>query len=420
MWTFLTKIFDYLKDVKDSITTVKIFSDNCAAQFKNRYTLALLSNLKEYADLDKLQWEFFAASHGKGAVDGLGGTVKRVAWTGVKARKVILNSAEDFYKYVKTEVKGIHIAFVSKADIENDKNLLDSLWEHVVAIKGVQIQHHFEAVDNVSIAVARTSKSNPIVVKIKEDTKARATLMDLGDDSDFDYEDSLPLASLETALGNENMKEHEKENIELEEKENINQDKDIEEQRWEENIEEIFEKGYIEEQVEIENLIKDNVYKKIVRKREYNSDKRIICRIPLNLLPARFSSGMLGSVLNIKRKLRYSEVYTDSEDECDLCNSVSSVQDINPGVFVLVRIVSERKKQKEFRYAAVCQSSVCEGDVQVMYLKKVSANTFISNENDVSHVLFTNIICTLSSPELKIRGDRTYYSFLSTVDVFEQ
>lgn len=51
-----------------------------------------------YADLDDQQWIFFAASHGKGAVDGLGGTVKRVAWTGMKSRKVILNSAEDLFQ----------------------------------------------------------------------------------------------------------------------------------------------------------------------------------------------------------------------------------------------------------------------------------------------------------------------------------
>ena len=39
---------------------------------------------------------FFATSHGKGPVDGIGGSVKRHVWTAVKTRKVIVNDAASF------------------------------------------------------------------------------------------------------------------------------------------------------------------------------------------------------------------------------------------------------------------------------------------------------------------------------------
>ncbi|GFQ76814.1 retrovirus-related Pol polyprotein from transposon TNT 1-94 [Trichonephila clavata] len=44
-----------------------------------------------------LEWNFFAASHGKGAVDGISGSVKRSVWIAVKSRKAIVNSALEFY-----------------------------------------------------------------------------------------------------------------------------------------------------------------------------------------------------------------------------------------------------------------------------------------------------------------------------------
>ncbi|KAJ8881600.1 hypothetical protein PR048_018086 [Dryococelus australis] len=102
-------------------------NDNCAAQFKNRYVLAILADIKDYAELDILLWAFFAASHGKGSVDGLSRTVK----------KVILNCAEDFL-YVKNEVKGIHIIYVSKTDIEDEELFLNSIWTYILPIPKIQ------------------------------------------------------------------------------------------------------------------------------------------------------------------------------------------------------------------------------------------------------------------------------------------
>ena len=35
----------------------------------------------------KIRWNFFATSHGKGVVDGIGGTLKRTVWRHVKAER---------------------------------------------------------------------------------------------------------------------------------------------------------------------------------------------------------------------------------------------------------------------------------------------------------------------------------------------
>ncbi len=96
VWVMLKAILKHIKE-NYQISTVKIFSDGCAAQFKNRYTMMNLIFMQDDFDITG-EWAFFASSHGKGAVDAIGGTIKRNVWRAVKSRKVIVNTAEAFYK----------------------------------------------------------------------------------------------------------------------------------------------------------------------------------------------------------------------------------------------------------------------------------------------------------------------------------
>ena len=48
-----------------------------------------------------ISWNFFATSHGKGAVGGVGGVLKRRAWNKVKARQVVIRNAAEFTDAVK-------------------------------------------------------------------------------------------------------------------------------------------------------------------------------------------------------------------------------------------------------------------------------------------------------------------------------
>ena len=67
---FLKAIVDWLDDNIHKFKEYSFFSDGAASQFKQRFHLCSLSLL----DRD-VTWQFFATSHGKGAVDGIGGTV---------------------------------------------------------------------------------------------------------------------------------------------------------------------------------------------------------------------------------------------------------------------------------------------------------------------------------------------------------
>lgn len=129
-------------------------------------------------------------------------------------------------------------------------------------------------------------------------------------------------------------------------------------------------------------------------------------------------------VKTVKKKLRFSDVYTDSEDETISEQTKILAKKIRPGVLILIKLVAEGKSRKEYRYAAICQSSAIEleGEVQVKYLKMVGkdAKVFICNEDDVYDVALENIVSILPDPILKNKGDRTYYNFTNKIDILEK
>jgi len=89
----LKAIIESLKN-EYSISQVSIFSDGCAAQFKNQFTVMNLCFMQEDYGVTG-QWSFFASSHGNGAVEAVGGTIKRQVWRAVKARTTIVSDAKN-------------------------------------------------------------------------------------------------------------------------------------------------------------------------------------------------------------------------------------------------------------------------------------------------------------------------------------
>ena len=67
VYTFMSFLISKLTEKYKSIKVINVFSDGAASQFKQRY---LFSNLHECENEFSMTfiWNFFATSHGKGAV----------------------------------------------------------------------------------------------------------------------------------------------------------------------------------------------------------------------------------------------------------------------------------------------------------------------------------------------------------------
>ena len=98
----------------------------------------------------KIKWHFFATSHGKRVVDGLGETVKRVVWTAVSTRKVpqVLN-AEEFAKVATQMCKsiGIHLYLNEDIDKSSSKLGLDECFKQAKPIPVIKKIHCLDPTD---------------------------------------------------------------------------------------------------------------------------------------------------------------------------------------------------------------------------------------------------------------------------------
>ena len=117
---FIHKVLkDLVKKKYPHISKACIFSDGPSSQFKNRYLANFLHTLQ--AQFMDIKWNYFATSHVKGIVDGIGGSVKRMVWKAMSTRKVKIvkdaNVASAFDKsvtisYIPSEEREITAIFI--------------------------------------------------------------------------------------------------------------------------------------------------------------------------------------------------------------------------------------------------------------------------------------------------------------------
>lgn len=147
------------------IENVHIFSDGAGGQFKNRFILSLLTNPDVLNDrIQNIDWSFFATAHGKGPIDGIGGTVKRAVWRRILQNKVVINSAQEFAEVAKEACPNIKIICVPKEKVATIKKELDLFWLHNLpkTITDTRKFHHFQPVSTTELEAA-------IVTDFKQD-----------------------------------------------------------------------------------------------------------------------------------------------------------------------------------------------------------------------------------------------------------
>lgn len=171
VWTFFKKIIEDLKQEYPTLKKVFMFSDGCAAQFKNRYTLSNICWSQEDWGVE-IEWNLFATSHGKGAMDGVGATAKKMLWTAIMTRRCTINTCWECYDYLKSkQIKGMNILFISCDDIKFYKERLDERWTGVQPIPYIQKQHYFQALSSKSLAYSLTATSPQKKVLLCHDGK---------------------------------------------------------------------------------------------------------------------------------------------------------------------------------------------------------------------------------------------------------
>lgn len=121
------------------------FSDGAASQYKNKYNFLNLMNHKKDFGIDA-EWHFFATSHGKGACDGIGDTVKRHAYhTSLqKDTNLLLTSPKQLFDWAKQFFKKIHFHLCTNEEHEKNRKFLQSRFSNAKTIKQTRSFHSYQ------------------------------------------------------------------------------------------------------------------------------------------------------------------------------------------------------------------------------------------------------------------------------------
>ena len=91
--------------------------------------------------------EFFATSHGKGPVDGIGGVVKRMATQKVIQRKVNITNTASFYDAINGE-SNVKVFLIEAEEIRNVvETNLGTVISAAPALPGIFNAHHLQHTD---------------------------------------------------------------------------------------------------------------------------------------------------------------------------------------------------------------------------------------------------------------------------------
>jgi len=116
-FTCVSKVIDSIEErlpLLNKLQQVYIWSDGCSSQFRSRYTFALLTQLHP----DKLvEWNYNEAHHGKGPMDGIGGTIKNKVFKEVKSGRIVVESAEDFSKHANRLCESVTTLYLPKSEV---------------------------------------------------------------------------------------------------------------------------------------------------------------------------------------------------------------------------------------------------------------------------------------------------------------
>ncbi len=142
-----------MEDIKikhPAMKEIHIFSDGAASPFKNKFIWCFMSTtFKELFPTLRVQWHFFATSHGKGAVDGVGATVKHAVNTDVLCRQAVLvTDAASFVASARKSCPNINIKLITSNEITDliQHHKLNERWAITSAVQGTQSVHHMEPV----------------------------------------------------------------------------------------------------------------------------------------------------------------------------------------------------------------------------------------------------------------------------------
>jgi hypothetical protein len=157
----LKYIIGQLKLRHENLTHVKVFSDGCGGQFKNRFHFKNL--LHAVSDFNiTLELAFFATGHGKSPCDGIGAAIKRHVRYNVLAERFNVINASDFVNCAQSFADRIKVYELTQAEIDTYHAILSTRWDEkkVKKVAGTMKFHSFKVTGQQGVIQASITSYN--------------------------------------------------------------------------------------------------------------------------------------------------------------------------------------------------------------------------------------------------------------------
>ena len=142
---FQKRLIAYLRrKVSSNPQKIYYFSDGAASQYKNRKNFINLCHHQEDFGVDA-EWHFSATSHGKGACDGLGGTVKRLAARASLQRPYDeqIMTPRQLFEWASDNIPAVSFEYCSTEDYKREQTHLEERFQRSRMIPGTRKLHSF-------------------------------------------------------------------------------------------------------------------------------------------------------------------------------------------------------------------------------------------------------------------------------------
>lgn len=114
----LDPVLLFVREKIPNLKTVHFLSDGPTTQYRNKKMFYLMGQyLASELKVDYLQWHYFESGHGKGAPDGIGGCLKRMA-DRISSLSEDITTCEDFVRILRNQCPGIKIMDVDNSKID--------------------------------------------------------------------------------------------------------------------------------------------------------------------------------------------------------------------------------------------------------------------------------------------------------------
>ena len=110
----VSNVFQFVRHNLPLKVTLHIWSDGYAAQFRSRYVFTLLTTMSRSVILNT---HYNERHHGKGPMNGVGGTLKNIIFRDVMSEKCFIQNAEEFSNYANTVVNGITSVYLPQNNV---------------------------------------------------------------------------------------------------------------------------------------------------------------------------------------------------------------------------------------------------------------------------------------------------------------